>query len=743
MKKVKLILLCIVYSALCINLNAQVECKTIAEIKQQADKTYIRYTGTARTTFYNGKGTSSQGLFMEDETGGILLKSYLQSARTEDPYDGSKQGWVQDGMEVTDIYATWSKGTSGTIPGLTIATADLEKASAEISSTGDRYEIVPTRVTMAELAENLLQYEGKAIIVTDASLTKEGTKYFMNGIPYYSSKVSAKTPAGGEFAGIYVGQEYNRFFLMSAEMTKATDFFTFSDMSAYYKSVDVEAIDAGVRDAVLVNYVTKLNDNRTVIFAQYRGLTGLLNEGITIFVDGETNVQSGDSIDGVYGKYIDSYKSKTDMKDFKGAYFTQSVNKIFNIRSTNNPEVVSTGVNISDLLTNKVCMNYASQIISSRYNGRLYSVDDKYMFKVQYEISNPSEDSDGLITVSDSIRIIGVNGLDLSKYVGGNILLSGIYDARVIYTEEPTIIVRDEKDILVTYHSFKNIAELHAAGKPLSTEVIYNLENEVIVNYKRTQVNSGVSQTWAFIEDETGVVALDLGSSNIDAVAGDKIKGLKGIYNDGIRYGFDQYQAPQYKLVEGVVPEIVSRGNELNVVKATLKEVICDTMKYCSHIVELTNIGGTFVHHSDFTGETDDYYIYDMENPEYEMHYSLGAAIGSVDPDVLGIDKIMGENLTLTALMNFNCLDGYYVFYGLNLLVPTDVKNNQCFTSKVYTSNGVLYIETLGGQIIEVYTIDGQSVYATANSSNITEINNLEGAVIVKINGEIYKTIIK
>lgn len=743
MKKVIFILLCIVHCALYINLNAQVVCKTIAEIKQQPDKTYIKYTGTAKTTFYNGTGTSSQGLFMEDETGGILLKSYLHSARTEDPYGGSGKGWIQDGMMVTDVLGTWGKGSAASISGITIATADLESASGELTAEGERYEIVPTRVTMAELAENLTLYDGKAIVVTDANITQEGNKYYMNGIPYYSSKVSVKTPAMGEFAGIYVGGDYNRFFLMSAELSKPTGFFSFSDMSAYYKSVSVEAIDAAVKDPVLVNYVTKLDNNKTVIFAQYKGLTGLLNEGITIFLDGETNVQSGDSIDGIYGKYTDAYKSKIDEKDFKGAYFTQSADKTFNIRSSNNSEVVSTGVNISDLLTNKVCMNYASQIISSRYNGKLYSVDDKYMFKIQYEISNPSEDSDGLITVSDSIRIIGVNGLDLSKYVGGNILLSGIYDARVIYTEEPTIIVRDEKDILITYHSFKNIAELHAAGKPLSTEVIYNLENEVIVNYKRTQVNSGVSQTWAFIEDETGVVALDLGSSNIDAVAGDKIKGLKGVYNDGIRYGFDQYQAPQYKLIEGVVPEIVSRGNELNVVKATLKEVICDTMKYCSHIVELTNIGGTFVHHSDFTGETDDYYIYDMENPEYEMHYSLGAAIGSVDPDVLGIDKIIGENLTLTALMNFNCLDGYYVFYGLNLLVPTDVKNNKDFTSKVYTSNGVLYIETLGGQAIDVYTIDGRSVYTTTNSSNITEINDLEGAVVVKINGEIYKTIIK
>ena len=724
-------------------LNAQTECKTIAEIKAQPDKTYIKYTGTAKTTFYNGKGTSSQGLFMEDETGGILLKSYLHSARTEDPYNGTGKGWIQDGMEVTGILGTWAKGSSTSMPGITIATADLEAPSGELTTSGDRFEIIPTRITMAELAENLALYDGKAIIVTDANVTQEGTKYYMNNIPYYSSKVSVKTPSKGEFAGIYVGGDYNRFFLMSAELTKPTAFFSFSDMSAYYKSVSVEAIDAAVQDALLVNYVTKLDDNKSVIFAQYKGFTGFLNEGITIFVDGETNVQAGDSIDGIYGKYTDAYTSKTNIKDFKGAYFTQSADKNFNIRSQNNPEIVSTGVNISDLLTNKVCMSYASQVISSRYNGKLYAIDDKYMFKVQYEISNPGEDSDELVAVYDSIRVIGANGLDLSKYIGNNILLSGIYDAKVIYPEEPTIIIRTEKDILVTYYSFKNIAEIHAAGEPLSTEVIYNLESEAVVNYKRTQVNSGVSQTWAFIEDETGVVALDLGSSNIDAVAGDKIKGIKGIYKDGIRYGFDQYHAPQFRLIDGVVPEIVSSANQLNIIETTLKNVICDTMGYCSHVVKLKNIGGTFVHHSDFTGETDDYYIYDMANPEYEMHYSLGAAIGSVDPDILGVNKIMGENLTLTALMNFNCLDGYYVFYALKLEEPTALENNKFSDNKVYTSNGTLYIETLGGQKIEVYTINGQTIYTTTNSSNMTEINNLKGTVIVKINEETYKAIIK
>ena len=743
MKRIFTLLFCFV-SILC--LNAQTVCKTIAEIKAQPDKTYIKYTGTAKTTFYNGHGTSSQGLFMEDETGGILLKSYLHSARTEDPYGGANKGWIQDGMMVTNIVGTWGKGSTGTAPGITIATADLENASGEITATGDRYEIVPTRVTMAQLAENLSTYEGKAIIVTDANLTQENGKYFLNGIPYYSSKVSVKTPVAGEFAGIYVGEQYNRFFLMSAEHTKPTEFLTFSDMSAYYKSVSVEATDAGVRGAVLVNYVTKVDDTKTAIFAQYKGLTGLLNEGITIFVNGETNVQAGDSIDGIYGKYTDAYKNNAVVKDFKGAFFTQSADKAFNVRNSNNPEVVNTGVNISDLLTNKVCMNYASQIISSRYKGKLYSHDNKYFYKISYEISNPSEDSDGLIEVSDSIRVIGLNGLDLSKHVGNNVIISGIYDA-VVVNAEPTIIVRDANDILVTYYAFDNIAELMAAGEPLSSNVVYGLKNEVVVNYKRTQVNTGGSQTWAFIEDETGVLALDLGASNIDVVVGDKIKGLKGVYDDGIRYGFDQYHAPFYKLTDGVVPEIVSSNNQPNVLKATLKEVICDTMAYCSHIVEISNVGGTYRHLSDLTGERDDYFIYDMEYPEYEMHYVLGGGIGCVDPEVVGINAIKGENLVLTALMNFNCLDGYYVFYALSLKdengSSVDIDNSELSDVKVYSSNGTLFVETIGGQNLEVYTIAGQCVYSTTNSSNMTEFNDLNGVVVVKVNGEVYKTIVK
>ena len=112
--------------------------------------------------------------------------------------------------------------------------------------------------------------------------------------------------------------------------------------------------------------------------------------------------------------------------------------------------------------------------------------------------------------VVDSIRVIGDNGLELSNYVASDVIISGVYDANVIY-DEPTIIVRDESDIRQKYYEYATIEELHIAGEPLSKNIVYGLTGEVVVNYKRTQKNSGISQTWVFVEDETGVIALDLG----------------------------------------------------------------------------------------------------------------------------------------------------------------------------------------------------------------------------------------
>jgi hypothetical protein len=107
-------------------------------------------------------------------------------------------------------------------------------------------------------------------------------------------------------------------------------------------------------------------------------------------------------------------------------------------------------------------------------------------------------------------------------------------------------------------------------------------------------------------------------------------------------------------------------------------------------------------------------------------------------------DPIIGENLILKGLVNFNCLDGYYVVYRISV-GGNDVAldNNQSIDANIYSSNGTLFVETSCGQSLEVYAIDGQCIYATTNSSNLTEFTDLRGVVIVKINGIAYKALVK
>ncbi|MBO5728384.1 MAG: hypothetical protein J6R43_00935 [Paludibacteraceae bacterium] len=705
---------------------AQTECKTIAEIKQQADKTKILYTGTAKTTFYNGV---YNGLFIEDETGGILLKGYTQNTKAND--------WVTDSMEVSNITATWSVGSTGSAPGITVASADKKTPTRTSGIT-----ITPTRITMSEFFANPATYECRAVVITDAQISpKINGKYYMNNgvdsLYFVPTNLSNYAPAGGEMAGAYVGMQYNRFLLASAEHTKATEFFSFADMAAYYKGRNYEIVDAHIGGALLVNYVTQLDNGKSAIFAQYLGVTGVVNNGLTVFVDGKTNIQAGDSIDGFFGKYTDSYKHASDKTNFTGASFAQVSTTALNVRSSGNAVDVVDDVNISDLTSSTLALNYSAQIIASRYRGNLYFLDGQYYYKVAYEISNPSEDEeDGMIVVSDSIRVVGAEGVDMSTLCGSNVILSGVYDACVIYPDAPTIIVRNANDVLMSSKEYDNIAQLINAGEPLSSEVVYGLKNEVIVNYKRTQKNSGTSQTWVFVEDESGVLALDFGEANVTLKVGDKVKGLKGIFRDGYRYGTDLYHAPQLQIAASVIPEVISSDNELNILKTTLKEVIKDTLQYCSHVVEMRNVGGAIESITDLTGSRDDYYLYDGEDPTYRMHYQPALHTG---------DPIVGENFTIKALVNFNCLDGYYVIYRISISQGSDVAIDDNLSDKVniYSRNGILWVETTCGQSLEVYTLDGQCLYATANSSNLTEFTDLHGVVIVKINGTSYKTLIK
>lgn len=713
MHNFKIILLAILMSISAF-VEAQVECATIAEIKQQANGTEIKYIGTAQTTFYND---SYNGLFMEDATGGILLKGYTKSSKSSDK--------VKDNMSVTGLVGIVDFGDAGKPWGLKIT----DKKAATVSES----QFAPTRVAMSDFLSNLSVYEGKAIIITDAEVKQQDNKYYLDNLYFYTTPVSTKAPAAGEFAGCYVGKEYNRFIFCSAEYSRATEFFSFSDMSAYYKGKDIEVVDAKVRGSVFVNYVDK---NKKVIFAQYQSVSGVMN-GLSLFVDGDVSFNVGDEINGFYGKYTSEYKNITTATDFKGAYFNQNSTAKLNVVTSGNRLEENADVNITSLLSHKKsALLYHAQVIYSKYSGKLYLASNgKYYYKVTYQ-QNKGGDDDGFEFVTDSICVVSADGFDLNKFLGDSVLLRGVYDASVVY-EQPTLIVRNATDFVQTYYEFATIADMIAFGEMPSSLIEYELTGEVVVNFKRSQ-QQGVLN-WAFVEDETGVLGINCSDTKFSGAKGDKVRGIKGTFE------MSGKNLPNITLSSNAVIEKISSENELNVMRASLKEVIRDTMKYAGHIVEIYNVTGDSIQYENHDGSV--FWSYFIEEDGYKMPYSFPktAEEQKQGSNYQAREVIKGLN-TIEAFVNYNCLDGGYVIYEIkrtpqdSLIVETE--NIKEFNANVYSFNGELHIESLG-QYISVYTIDGLCVYSNRNTSNSVVIRGLKDIVFVKVDNEIYKIFVK
>ena len=65
-------------------------------------------------------------------------------------------------------------------------------------------------------------------------------------------------------------------------------------------------------------------------------------------------------------------------------------------------------------------------------------------------------------------------------------------------------------------------------------------------------------------------------------------------------------------------------------------------------------------------------------------------------------------------------------------------------TALVYANNGMVYVETEAGNMIEVFTVQGQCLFAGEATSNVTEINALNADILlVKVNGNTVKVSVK
>ena len=272
----------------------------------------------------------------------------------------------------------------------------------------------------------------------------------------------------------------------------------------------------------------------------------------------------------------------------------------------------------------------------------------------------------------------------------------------------------------------------------LVISIIYELKGEAVVNMKLSQQKGALN--WAFIEDETGVLGVNCSDQKFSASRKDKVKGIKGTFE------MSGKNLPNITLSSNAQVEVISSKNELNILRASLKEVIRDTMKYAGHIVEIYNVKGDSIQYENHDGTK--FWSYFIEEDGYKMNYTFPKTAEEKNnrPDYQTATAIVGLN-TIEAFINYNCLDGGYVIYEISRTpqdnVIVDTEYNKEYDINVYSSNGVLYIETEQGQKISVYTINGLCVYSGVNASDCLAISNLKGLVIVNINGIPFKAYIK
>lgn len=74
---------------------------------------------------------------------------------------------------------------------------------------------------------------------------------------------------------------------------------------------------------------------------------------------------------------------------------------------------------------------------------------------------------------------------------------------------------------------------------------------------------------------------------------------------------------------------------------------------------------------------------------------------------------------------------------------PVDVENAE-LVAMVYAKAGMVYVDTEVGNMIEVFTVQGQCIYASEATAQLTTINALNAEVVlVKVNNEIVKVAVK
>lgn len=664
-------------------INAQTECKTIAEIRNQASGSSIKYVGSATTTFY-GPG----GILIEDTTGYLYVKNTLLGE-----YGTSK---IRANMQISNITGTFNTATDMEMSHIEMSTRQVNAIKLENEEAS--FDI--TDVTLDELLSNPMNYECRPIRLTDIKVINNGYSYSIGNENNTINLVAGwdvQIPARGTFEGYYGNNGTQGFIIPSAQNVTATAYNAILDIKNAYEIESPN--DLGIEDAMLVNHITKNADGSAYIYAQqtdvYQTTTGI----VLHINDYNKNINVGDSICGVKGKF--THFTLNDNNKIIGSKIAISANDAESIVVVNsNNELNATLIDDLEYVIGYGAINYESLFVISpkgKIKQRKINDTDKYTLEING-------------------KYIVLEGVDCSKFVDESVAVMGILDAGFVNQGETSIILRSENDILATTYTFNTLEEMKAAGQPLATGVTYVLDNNVLVTHVHSWIIKDLDLTiyGMFVQDETGGLYIQT-QSKINFVAGDSIKGISGTYH---AY---EYEAPylDLKSVASINKLSSDNLNSIEYEEVTMEDLSINPEKYASRVVKLMGVGhGSRQINNQGTMENQKFLYQGQDTMVYEIwDYTLYEY-----NNIVGVfDYGSYRSFSIIPLSQNHIEKGKYI--------GTDIENNQVINTISIQEDNLFAPNAIA---INIYDINGK-ILKSAHNDNINISNLNHGIYIIKV----------
>lgn len=664
-------------------INAQTECKTIAEIRTQASGSSVKYVGSATTTFY-GPG----GILIEDTTGYLYVKNTLLGE-----YGTSK---IRVNMQISNITGTFNTATDMEMSHIEMSTRQVNAIKLENEEAS--FDI--TDVTLDELLSNPMNYECRPIRLTDIKVINNGYSYSIGNENNTISLVAGwdvQIPARGTFEGYYGNNGTQGFIIPSAQNVTATAYNAILDIKNAYEIESPN--DLGIEDAMLVNHITKNADGSAYIYAQqtdvYQTTTGI----VLHINDYNKNINVGDSICGVKGKF--THFTLNDNNKIIGSKISISANDAESIVVVNsNNELNATLIDDLEYVIGYGAINYESLFVISpkgKIKQRKINDTDKYTLEING-------------------KYIVLEGVDCSKFVDESVAVMGILDAGFVNQGETSIILRTENDILATTYTFNTLEEMKAAGQPLATGVTYVLDNNVLVTHVHSWIIKDLDLTiyGMFVQDETGGLYIQT-QSKINFVAGDSIKGISGTYH---AY---EYEAPylDLKSVASINKLSSDNLNSIEYEEVTMETLATNPEKYASQVVKLMGVGhGSRQINNQGTMENQKFLYQGQDTMVYEIwDYTLYEY-----NNIVGVfDYGSYRSFSIIPLSQNHIEKGKYI--------GTDIENNQVINTISIQEDNLFAPNAIA---INIYDINGK-ILKSAHSDNINISNLNHGIYIIRV----------